>query len=230
MEHTSFEHSLPANEISEFYLAEASRHCGFSIEHAPTILLFFPIVLLASEQSAAKEITPHSSTLPSEPRNPVSCLVPLLATPHHHSLVLITSPLFPLLRLFVPHNWRNYEYCLPDSFVLTVSISLPGLWWTDDSVLFRCTRRLCSILRDCSSLSSSAISLLVVSRERIFHLLVGRVLFCREGNTLCVVRTLFFHASLLLEDRSHPQTHISIHGEKSDCFAFDTGKHWSTQI
>lgn len=132
-QHTSFEHSLPANEISEFYLAEASRHCGFSIEHAPTILLFFPIVLLASEQSAAKEITPHSSTLPSEPRNPVSCLVPVLAAPHRHSLVLITSPLFPLLRLFVPHNWRNYEYCLP------VSISLPGLWWTDDSVLFRCT-------------------------------------------------------------------------------------------
>lgn len=148
-QHTSFEHSLPANEISEFYLAEASRHCGFSIEHAPTILLFFPIVLLASEQSAAKEITPHSSTLPSEPRNPVSCLVPLLATPHHHSLVLITSPLFPLLRLFVPHNWRNYEYCLPDSFVLMVSISLPGLWWTDDSVLFRCTRRLCAIVLPC---------------------------------------------------------------------------------
>lgn len=39
-----------------------------------------------------------------------------------------------------------------------------------------------------------------------------------------MVRTLFFHASLLLEDRSHPQTHISIHGEKSDGFAFDTGR------
>lgn len=139
-------------------------------------------------------------------------------------------PSLPLLRLFVPHNWRNYEYCLPDSFVLMVSISLPGLWWTDDSVLHRCTRRLCSILRDCSSLSSSAIWLIVVSRERIFHLLVGRVLFCGEGNSLCVVRTLFFHSSLLLEDRSHPQTHISIHGEKSHCLAFDTGKHWFTQI
>lgn len=206
-QHTSFEHSLPANEISEFYLAEASRHCGSSIEHAPTILLFFSIVSLASEQSAAKEITPHSSTLLSEPRNPVSCLVPLLDTPHHHSLVLITSPLFPLLRLFVPHNWRNYEYCLPDSFVLTVSISLPGLWWTDDSVLFRCRY-------SPTPLHSAQLFLLVFEcyltvscyprMDILPFSLTSFVLWWRKHKTLCVVRTIFLSCMIVAWEQKPP--------------------------